>query len=227
MASRKQSRGKCVYCGREMARGGLSRHLGACRERAAAVETAEQGPGRRQMLYHLQVRDAWSGDFWLHLEMNDSATLAELDHYLRWIWLECCGHMSRFSIGGWSGVEIPMKRRADRVFDPGCVLTHIYDFGTESCTLVKFIGARAGKALTSHPIALMARNNQPEVACVECGEPAGWLCMECLHERDEPGMLCEEHAQDHGCDEYDGPIPLVNSPRVGMCGYSGPADPPY
>ena len=225
MASRKQSRGKCVYCGRELTRGGLSRHLRACRERAAAVEAADQGPGRRQILYHLQVRDAWSGRFWLYLEMNDSARLAELDHYLRWIWLECCDHLSRFSIGGWGGADIPMGRRAHRVFDRGPELTHIYDFGTSSHTLVKSIGMRGGKPLTPHPIALMARNNPLEAACVECDEPAVWRCIEC--ERDESTMLCEEHGQDHGCGRNGGMIALVNSPREGMCGYSGPAEPPY
>lgn len=28
-------------------------------------------------------------------------------------------------------------------------------------------------------------------------------------------------------DDYGEPIELVNSPRLGMCGYTGPADPPY
>ena len=32
--------------------------------------------------------------------MCGSATLEELDHYLRTIWLECCGHLSQFTIGG-------------------------------------------------------------------------------------------------------------------------------
>jgi len=37
--------------------------------------------------------------------MRGSATLAKLDDYLRAIWLECCGHLSKFTIGGWGGGE--------------------------------------------------------------------------------------------------------------------------
>ena len=159
--------------------------------------------------------------------MKGSAKLADLDSYLRAIWLECCGHLSQFSVGGWQGDEIPMKNRIDRVFRPGVELTHIYDFGTSSETLVKAVGVRQGNPLTKHPIFLMARNDPPEVLCMECDQPATWLCLECVYELDEPGTLCDEHAQDHPHDEYGEPMPLVNSPRVGMCGYTGPAEPPY
>ena len=67
--------------------------------------------------------------------MKGSATLGDLDDYLRAIWLECCGHLSQFSIGGWRGEEIPMSTRVERVFEPGIEVTHIYDFGTSSETL--------------------------------------------------------------------------------------------
>jgi hypothetical protein len=191
------------------------------------VSAADRKSGKDQVLYHLQVRDAWSGDFWLHLEMNGSATLMDLDRYLRAIWLECCGHLSQFSIGGWSGAEISKGRQAQQVFRPGVELTHIYDFGTSSETLIKVVGVRQGKPLTSYPIALMARNDAPEARCAECGQPASWLCLECVYELDAPGTLCDRHAKDHPHEDYGEPMPLVNSPRVGMCGYCGPAEPPY
>ena len=89
------------------------------------------------------------------------------------------------------------------------------------------IGRREGKPLTSHPIVLMARNNQPEVSCMERREPASWLCFECLNDLNEPGTLCDKHAEVHPHENYGEPVPLVNSPRVGMCGYDGPAKPPY
>jgi hypothetical protein len=227
MVRRKQTRGKCAFCGREMARGGLARHLPACSERQEAIDKADQKPGEEQTLYHLQVQDAWQGDYWLHLEMRGSATLADLDHYLRAIWLECCGHLSRFSVRGWRGEEISKRRQVKQVFEPGVELTHIYDFGTSSETLVKVVGEREGKPLTSHPIVLMARNDPPEAECIECGQPASWLCIECMYESDEWGTLCDEHVEEHPHGAYGEPRPLVNSPRVGMCGYCGPAEPPY
>ncbi len=227
MARRKQTRGSCTYCGRKMTRGGMSRHLQTCAKWQEVVASVSQKRGKKESLYHLQVQDAWGGDFWLHLEMPGSATLEDLDTYLRAIWLECCGHMSQFSFDGWRSDEISMHRRVSGIFEPGIELTHIYDFGTSSETLVKVVAVREGKAILPRPVVLMARNDQPEAYCIECEQPASRLCMECLYEYDTPGMLCDEHAKTHPHDDYGEPVPLVNSPRLGMCGYDGPAEPPY
>ncbi len=227
MTQTKRSRGRCAYCGRDFTRGGMTRHLNACPERAAAIAAAGRRSGTPEPWFHLLVRDRWSSDFWLHLEMAGSAPLKELDRYLRAIWLECCGHLSQFSFGGWSGQEIPMRTRASQVFEPGITLTHIYDFGTSSETEIEVVGEREGRATTPHPIALMSRNEPPEAPCQACSRPASWLCMECVYEYDKAGFLCEQHAKKHPHEDYGELIPLVNSPRVGMCGYDGPAEAPY
>lgn len=227
MARRKQSRGTCAFCGREMSKGGLTRHLETCSARREAIELARQEQGRRQFLYHLRVQDAWGGYYWLHLEMNGSAKLADLDHYLRAIWLECCDHLSQFSVGGWRGEEIPMSRRVQDVFEPGVELTHIYDFGTSSETLIKALRVREGRPLTSHPLVLMARNSPFDAQCQQCEQQATYLCIECEYETDEVGAFCDQHADEHEEVHPDGLLDRVNSPRVGMCGYCGPAEPPY
>jgi hypothetical protein len=177
----------------------------------------------------VRVQDAYGKDFWLDLEMRGSASLTALDKYLRAIWLECCGHLSKFTVGGWGGYDVGKSRKADDVFRKETALLHLYDFGTTSETEIHVISSRHGRATTSHPIALMARNNMPERTCQECDQPAAYLCMECLIEGDEEGegFLCEEHAKDHPHIDYGEPVPLVNSPRLGMCGYDGPAEPPY
>jgi hypothetical protein len=222
-----QSKGKCAYCGQEKTKGVMTKHLSACPEHQSLIEKAERNKADSETLYHLRVQDAWRKEFWLDLEMRGSATLKDLDSYLRAIWLECCGHLSQFSLGGWRGEEISMKRKIQEVFQPGVELTHIYDFGTSSETLIKAIGTREGKPTTRRPIALMARNLMPEAHCIECGQPAAWLCNECLIEQEVWGTLCDDHAQSHPHDNYGEPIRLVNSPRLGMCGYDGPAEPPY
>jgi len=66
----------------------------------------------------LRVQDAYLKDFWLDLEMRGSATLTKLDEYLRAIWLECCGHLGEFTIGGWGRVKVAKARKADQVFEP-------------------------------------------------------------------------------------------------------------
>ena len=205
----------------------MSKHLASCAKLRKAIEVADAGKAGEQILYRLQVQDAWQGVYWLQVEMNASAALVELDEYLRAIWLECCGHLSQFSIGGWRGEEIPMSQKVGKIFHEGLELMHIYDFGSSSESLVKVVSQRKGRPLSKYPIFLMARNAPPEIPCSECGKPASYLCMECVYEYDEPGTLCEKHAEDHPHDDYGEPVFLYNSPRVGMCGYSGPAEAPY
>jgi hypothetical protein len=227
MPTGKQTKGTCTYCGTAIAKGSVTKHLSTCAKRQEIVEKAEAKKTKSETLYRLRVQDAYVKDFWLDLEMRGTSTLNELDHYLRAIWLECCGHMSQFSVGGWRGDEISMSQKIARVFQPGVELTHIYDFGTSSETLVKAVETREGKPTTKHAIALMVRNMMPEAQCIECEQPATVLCMECLMEEEEGGTLCEKHAKKHPHKDYGDPIPLVNSPRLGMCGYDGPATPPY
>jgi len=227
MANRKQSKGECIYCARRMTRGGMAKHLRSCAQREVAIKAFNDKPGKDDRLFHLQVQDAWGGDYWLHLEMVGSASLAELDDYLRAIWLECCGHLSQFSVGGWGGEEIPFEKKASRVLEPGLELIHIYDFGTSSETLVKVVDERQGKPTTPHPLVLMARNEPPKFVCMQCKREAKWLCMECVYENEASGTLCDQHATTHPHDDYGEPLPIVNSPRMGMCGYDGPAEAPY
>lgn len=226
MARKKQSRGSCTFCGKEMTRGGLSKHLKSCKGRQEAI--TEASAGKEQPIYHILAQDAYGGDYWIHLEINGSAKLFDLDRYLRAIWLECCGHLSHFSIGDvWRGDELDDTLAVHNVFSRTDTLGHIYDYGTSSQTDIKVVGARKGKPLTKHPIALMARNHLRAVECQECDKQATNLCIECIYEGDATGLLCDDHAESHPHDDYGEPLPFVNSPRTGMCGYVGPAEPPY
>jgi hypothetical protein len=120
-----------------------------------------------------------------------------------------------------------MSARVQDVFEPGVELTHIYDFGTSSVTLIKAVRVRQGIPLTPDPIFLMARNSPFHVHCQECGQLAAWFCRDCGDEPGEVAFFCRQHALEHDGVHYEGMMALVNSPREGMCGYSGPSEPPY
>ena len=176
-----------------------------------------------------RVEDAYAKEFWLDLEMRGSECAMKMlgtYRYLRHM-ARCCGHLSEFTTAGIGGTTIGMARKADAVFDEGVKLDHLYDFGTTSETTIKVVDFRKGAALSKHPIELMARNRQPEANCAVCGKPANWLCIECLYENEDGWFLCDEHAETHPHDDYGEPMGLYNSPRTGMCGYDGPAEPPY
>ena len=228
MAGRRQPRGKCGYCERDFSAGGMIRHLSACPRRKETVAEVDGKRGRSAKLYHLRAQDEWRKDFWLDLEVRGSTTLEDLDYYLGHIWLECCGHLSMFSRDRWMDDEISKGRMVADVFKPGLEITHIYDFGDSSHTLIKYVAVRDGKPTNPrHPIALMSRNNEPDFDCISCDERALWLCVECIYESNVEGTLCQQHSDEHPHEDYGDPLPLVNSPRMGMCGYDGPAEPPY
>jgi len=104
-------------------------------------------------------------------------------------------------------------------------MRHEYDFGTISETDIKVLGASQCKPATRYPISLLARNQMPERNCQECDQKAAWLFMDRIYDMGEVVFLCNEHLEDH--EHEEGPIALVNSPRLGMCGYTAPAEPPY
>jgi len=220
--------GVCAYCGSEKAKGGMTRHLAGCSARAQAIAKANTEAAQSERLYHLRLKAKGDSEFWLDLEASETARLHDVDWYLRAIWLECCGHMSRFSTRGWGSAELPKRATLSRVFEYSDQIVHIYDFGTESVTLIQRVAVRIGVPTTAHPIALMARNVLPTGQCTQCGERATSFCVVCVEEDGGPGGLCAIHVESHPHDEEAiGPLPVVNSPRSGLCGYRGPAKPPY
>jgi uncharacterized protein CbrC (UPF0167 family) len=228
MAQRKQPEGKCYFCREMMTRRKLFNHLEKCVKRREAIEAAEKSKREPEKLFHLRAKFPYGSEFWLDLEVSGAATLKDLDFYLREIWLECCGHLSEFSAGDFFSGEISMKKKIADVFNKQPALFHSYDFGSTTETVVEKVAAREGKPLTKYPIFLMSRNILEDVKCIECEKSAAYVCTGCFYEDESQGTLCETHAEDHPhADDYGEPLPLVNSPRVGVCGYEGPAEPPY
>ena len=225
MPRRKISQGQCQFCQELVTKTAATRHLAKCEARQAALAKAEKQFVPEEPLFYLRAQANGAPEFWLDLEVKGNATLASLDNYLRAIWLECCDHLSQF--GDFGEDELPMTGKLSRYLPVAASTLHLYDFGSTSETVIKSVSSRIGKPLTKHPIALLFRNALPEVECIECKAPATHFCEECRIEEDSPGWLCDEHAEDHPHDQYGEPMPLVNSPRSGMCGYDGPAEPPY
>ena len=79
----------CRACGYVGTKASMTRHLATCEKRGAV--------GRERDVFRLRV--SGGGPFWLDIEAAADATLDDLDSFLRGIWLECCGHLSEFSIG--------------------------------------------------------------------------------------------------------------------------------
>jgi len=97
------SEGICSFCQSHIDKSKMTRHLKSCKERKSAIEKeAVTSSGPEVKLFHILVEGQYSPQYWMHLELPASEELDTLDAFLRFIWLECCGHLSAFRIDGTS-----------------------------------------------------------------------------------------------------------------------------
>lgn len=212
-----KTEGACTYCKENFAKNAVARHIINC---AVRKELNSKDNGNERIF----LIKAGAIPFWVYFEVNASETLLMVDDFLRDLWLECCGHLSLFKINGIVYAYDPqpehddksMKISLDKVLDVGTNFSHEYDFGTTTYLELQCISERKGKI---KGVNIIARNNLPDFRC-KCGQQAKEICTECLWEKGEEAMLCEQCAKDHECDK-DMFLPVVNSPRMGMCGYTG------
>ncbi len=205
---------KCQLCKSEFTGRGLTKHLKLC----LTKHLDRKGKTRTNELFYIVVSDTYDSAYFLHLLLQGNTTLEYLDNFLRDIWLECCGHLSAFMYERF-GNEINMKRKIKDVFEPGSKLSYEYDFGSTTALTIKAIDVYYGSTDKNKKIQIVARNAQPLIPCDNCGQgQAIWICAEC--QWNESGWLCERCAEDHECGD-EMLLPVVNSPRTGVCGYTG------
>jgi hypothetical protein len=224
MAGRKTvpSSGKCNLCGGVFDKSAMTRHLNKCRQASDVASGGRKGPATA---FHLLVEGRYLPQYWMHLEVPARASLEVLDGFLRDVWLECCGHLSAFKIEGISyaselsgefddeSMDIPLSE----VLRPALKFQHEYDFGSTTHLVLKVI-AEEETTLKGRAVRVLARNEPPAIPCSKCGKPAEQVCVECLY--GGGGWFCKACAREHACGT-DMLLPVVNSPRVGVCGYTG------
>jgi len=225
-----ESNGVCSFCGKTFSKAAMSKHLDSCWQRKAA-SAAALGP--KTKYFHLVVEGRYLPEYWMHLQVRADAQLRKLDDFLRGIWLECCGHLSAFTIEDQRYVSEVIKHplfnlepekgmgiKIRTVLKPKTKFTYEYDFGTTTELNLRVISERTDQS-GKEPVHLMARNTPPPITCNVCKKPATQVCAQCIWEGE--GWLCDACARKHKCGE-EMLLPVVNSPRVGMCGYTGAAE---
>jgi hypothetical protein len=205
----------------------MTPHLKTCAPR----HDLPRGP--TSVVFHLRVEGSDEPTYWLDLELKADAKLRRLDDFLRRIWLECCGHLGEFSIAGYDYVvsldrefgiasnERNMNVRVGDVLAPGIRrFQYRYDFGSATELSLRVRGMREGM-IGRAPVRLLARNDPRVWLCGKCQDAATVVCAYCI-QNGEP-FFCDMHAQEHEneCPEEAPFLPVVNSPRMGVCGYTG------
>ena len=111
-------------------------------------------------------------------------------------------------------LEVPLEK----VLKVGQKFTYEYDFGSTTELNLRVVSEREGVVQEEDdPVTILARNVPPVILCKVCGKPAtkvvgGYFnveenayCNKCARRSKDAEML----------------LPVVNSPRVGVCGYTG------
>ncbi|MDF2648148.1 MAG: pRiA4b ORF-3-like protein [Paenibacillus sp.] len=219
-----KNEGVCLYCDGRFGKAAIARHLNHCTSRLED-KSSGFGPGD-QSFFVLSVQGF--APYWMYVDIDADAKLIDLDSFLRNKWLECCGHLSGFSVDDNTYSVSPdkfmgdksMNVKIDKVLEVGMSFRHDYDYGSTTTLKLKVVSARKGikRRGPDTKVQLMAENIAPVFQCSYCNNKAEHICCECVYE--DEGYLCDACAMDHECGE-DMQLPILNSPRSGVCGYCG------
>lgn len=217
-------------------------HLKSCPQRLSQLASKTSDPLQNPTglpwyparLFHLVIYSSLAPDtYWLQVEAPATNSLLKLDTFLREVWLECCGHLSDFKIGGQVYARYPDRefgqaekamegKKLEKVVQVGDEFHYEYDYGTTTELTFVVAGEWQGEVLGKRPeFMVMAHNHRPQIPCDKCGHtPAAYICAECSAQEWGKGWLCQTHARSHH-QHPDMLLPALNSPRVGLCGYDG------
>ena len=203
-------KGNCYQCGKSFSKTAMKNHV--LKEHNAGGEDS----------FLLKIESAEYKDFWLYIDIQKSKKIEYIDKFLRNIWLECCGHISRFADSYSSHGNIG-KTRTVGSFNAGDEIYYEYDMGTPTGIYIKFM-TEIKRPKQMNSVRLLARNTAPALNCSVCGEKAEYICTECMYDEDETvgSLFCKKCYVNH--EHGDMILPLTNSPRSGECGYTGEQD---
>ncbi|MFM2268241.1 MAG: hypothetical protein RL757_1682 [Bacteroidota bacterium] len=216
-----QSEGQCAYCKEILTQKKMSKHLEKHLKEKAIEKTS---PNKS---FHIRVEE---GPYFLNLLVDANAQLVLLDDFLRAIWLECCGHMSTlmdkskkydFDFDD-DTIGEDMSQTAKQLFQKGQKLKYEYDMGSTTRLDITVLEEYSVSALGG--IQILSRNEPLKLLCHLCNEkPAVKMCS--IHNWNEPSLFCKSCSTKHKkeCDDFAdySAMPIVNSPRMGICGYEG------
>ena len=215
------SEGQCAYCKEMVAQKEMSKHLAAHLKKMSAEKPS------RDKSFHIRVE---SGPYFINLLIDSAAPLSFLDEYLRAIWLECCGHMSSLMDKSKKYVfdddddnfGEDMAQGVSQLFKKGQKLQFDYDMGSTTSLDIKVLDEY--NVLAREGTELLSRNEPLKILCDVCNQkPAFKICT--AHDWGEPALFCKSCGTKHKkeCEDFAdyAAMPIVNSPRMGVCGYEG------
>jgi hypothetical protein len=244
------SKGKCCFCGKMFAKAGINRHLAIhLQEKAKSgksgksffvkVET-DKYYGATPYFLSLWINgDAKMRDLddflraiWLECCGHLSAFRNPKQQYAfggAFDMMDAYDYLDEGNVAKYEEImedvdgQIPMSRKVKDVLQKGVVLDYEYDFGSSTNLSLTVVDEYPVKA--EQNIVLLSRNEPLPIMCSTCKKvPATRICSVCTYEKE--AVFCDKCADKHAkkCRDfadYASSMPVVNSPRMGVCGYEG------
>jgi len=217
MAKQAAAPGTCTICNSKLTKRTAAGHL---------LKEHANKDGRERFI--ILVDTPYSSPYWMVLLADPEAELSELDESLRDIWVECCSHLSAFTIMGVEYMGSPDSEGIDlendslsmgvemqEVLSPGMTFRYEYDFGTTTELRLKVVDSILWDD-EDDDVLMVVMNDKPEFICSECGKPA----VNHYVEWEEEKVLCDECSEGEMLEECY-LLPICNSPRTGLCGFEG------
>ena len=208
-----------MVCNNTYSRSGMSKHIQGHVNHIEKKDTPQK-PGN---CFIIKVTDE-DGMFWLYLEIPKNRTLVSLDKFFRKRWMECCGHMSAFTINDltcysttYGEHDKSMNIKLDKLLYPGAQFGYEYDFGSTTFLKLQIIAANVPPfSKKQNKITVIAKHDAIEFNCFVCGSEASFICTYC--DMWDGAVLCKKCLDKHECG-LDGALSVAQSPRAGICGY--------
>ncbi|MDR1527419.1 MAG: hypothetical protein LBS46_07105 [Dysgonamonadaceae bacterium] len=249
MEQNPKSEGKCFFCGETFAKAGINRHIQThlkqkAKENATGrsyLVKVESNPKWGNSSYFLSLwvdskatmedLDEFLRDIWLECCGHMSAFTNPKNRRQgggMWDFFEAEELLAKGKKREYEKLmeeangEVPMSRKTDKVFYKGLKLEYEYDFGSSTELLLTVMEEYPVKA--DKKMVLLSRNEPLEWLCDTCKkEPATQICT--VHNWDDDSLFCDKCAEKHAkkCEDFEeyAAMPVVNSPRMGVCAYEG------
>ena len=180
--------GICNVCQMTLFGNEARSHIARCVEARYGIRGTRDALKGRSRTVHISVGSP-DRPHWMELGVRADTTLREFDRFLRSVWLECCGHLSHFDIGGvvysmmvprpqddfefWPMDEQEeqwrhMGRTVGTAIRPATWFEHQFDYGTTTDLELRHAGEFEGLVPGAQSDATLAREKDRHT----CQEPS-------------------------------------------------------
>lgn len=176
---------RCYYCNKELTERTIKRHMKNCAEMKECIDRELKQSKSRRKQYILAIKDEYSKKYCIYISIDAALQLCHLDQFIRDVWVECCGHLSEFTIDGDNYHDnrdgnYEMNVRLNEVLYIGQKFEYVYDFGSSTYLTLEVID-EIDVSKKHSQIEIIARNNEE-------GRPNSPREGEC-------GYVCDEEAE--------------------------------